>query len=52
MKFKQVAGIVFISAATTLGSLWGYNHFNPSGTTLRILCAGFRQSSFELRKVF
>ena len=28
MKLKQVAGIVFISAATTLGSLWGYNHFN------------------------
>jgi serine protease Do len=32
MKFKQVAGIAFISAATTLGSLWGYNHFKPSGT--------------------
>ncbi len=32
MKLKQVAGIVFISAATTLTSLWGYNHFNPSGT--------------------
>jgi serine protease Do len=32
MKLKQVAGIVFISAATTLGSLWGYNHFNPGGT--------------------
>ena len=30
MKLKQVAGIVFISAATTLGSLWGYNHFNQS----------------------
>src|ERR1700754_902704 len=28
MKLKQVAGIAFISAATTLGSLWGYNHFN------------------------
>ncbi len=28
MKLKQVVGIVFISAATTLGSLWGYNHFN------------------------
>ena len=27
MKFKQVAGIVFISAATTLASLWGYDHF-------------------------
>ena len=33
MKLKQVAGIVFISAATTLGSLWGYNHFNQSGVT-------------------
>src|SRR6202451_1685116 len=33
MKLKQVAGIVFISAATTLTSLWGYNHFNPSGNT-------------------
>ncbi len=33
MKLKQVAGIVFISAATTLASLWGYNHFNPNGTS-------------------
>src|SRR5271169_5982268 len=32
MKLKQVAGIVFISAATTLGSLWGYNHFSQPGT--------------------
>jgi serine protease Do len=32
MKLKQVAGIVFISAATTLASLWGYNHFKPTGT--------------------
>src|ERR1700692_961024 len=32
MKLKQVAGIVFISAVTTLGSLWGYNHFNQTGT--------------------
>jgi serine protease Do len=32
MKLKQVAGIVFISAATTLGSLWGYNHFSQKGT--------------------
>jgi len=32
MKLKQVAGIVFISAATTLGSLWGYNHLAPAGT--------------------
>lgn len=34
MKLKQVAGIVFISAATTLGSLWGYNHFYQPGTYL------------------
>ncbi len=34
MKLKQVAGIVFISAATTLGSLWGYNHFTQTGTYL------------------
>jgi serine protease Do len=33
MKLKQVAGIVFISAATTLTSLWGYKHFSPGGTT-------------------
>jgi serine protease Do len=32
MKLKQVAGIVFISAATTLSSLWGYNHLNQQGT--------------------
>jgi serine protease Do len=32
MKLKQVAGIVFISAATTLTSLWGYNHLNQQGT--------------------
>ena len=32
MKLKQVAGIVFISAATTLTSLWGYNHFKSAGT--------------------
>src|SRR5450432_699978 len=32
MKLKQVAGIVFISAATTLSSLWGYNHFYQTGT--------------------
>src|SRR5450432_53760 len=30
MKLKQIAGIVMISAATTLGSLWGYNHFSQS----------------------
>jgi serine protease Do len=33
MKLKQVAGIVFISAATTIGSLWGYNHFNQRAGT-------------------
>jgi len=33
MKLKQVAGIVFISAATTLTSLWGYKHFSPNGTS-------------------
>lgn len=27
MKFKQVIGIVFISAATTVASVWGYNKF-------------------------
>jgi len=32
MKLKQVAGIVFISAATTLASLWGYHHYVPQGT--------------------
>jgi serine protease Do len=32
MKLNQVTGIVFISAATTLASLWGYNHFNQHGT--------------------
>jgi serine protease Do len=32
MKLRQVAGIVFISAATTLGSMWGYQHFTPAVT--------------------
>jgi Do/DeqQ family serine protease len=32
MKFKQVVAIVFISAATTLGSLWGYNHLQHNKT--------------------
>ena len=32
MKLKQVAGIMLISAATTLGSLWGYNHFYHNAT--------------------
>ncbi len=40
MKFKQVAGIVFISAATTLGSLWGYNHFRSSVNGTYSLYAG------------
>jgi S1-C subfamily serine protease len=33
MKLKQIAGIVFFSAATTLTSLWGYNHFNQTAQT-------------------
>jgi len=32
MKFKQVVAIVFISAATTVASLWGYNHFQHNKT--------------------
>jgi len=32
MKFKQVVAIVFISAATTLTSLWGYNHLQHNKT--------------------
>ena len=32
MKFKQVVGIIVISAATSLASIWGYNHFNGSKT--------------------
>ncbi len=32
MKFKQVAGIVLVSAATTLASLWGYNRFHGNQT--------------------
>lgn len=32
MKFKQVVGIVFISAATTLASIWGYDHFQRNKT--------------------
>lgn len=32
MKLKQIAGIVIVSAATTLTSLWGYNHFNQPVT--------------------
>ncbi|HEY4965589.1 MAG TPA: serine protease, partial [Puia sp.] len=39
---KQVAGIVFISAATTLGSLWGYNHFNQNATYI------YRQDSAKV----
>jgi len=34
MKFKQVVTIVLISAATALGSIWGYDHFNGSKTYL------------------
>ena len=50
MKLKQVAGIVFISAATTLGSLWGYNHFSPNWNLF--LHTGFRKGSGELRQIF
>ena len=32
MKFKQVVAIVLISAATTIASLWGYNHFQHNKT--------------------
>ena len=32
MKFKQVLAIVFISAATTVASLWGYEHFQHNKT--------------------
>ncbi len=32
MKFRQVAAIVFLSAATSLGSLWGYHHYFGSKT--------------------
>ncbi len=51
MKLKQVAGIVFISAATTLGSLWGYNHFNQSGVTY-FYAQDSTKIPVELRKIF
>jgi len=34
MKFKQVVAIVFISVATTLAGLWGYDHFQRNKTYL------------------
>ncbi|MBC8032788.1 MAG: serine protease, partial [Chitinophagaceae bacterium] len=27
MKLRQVLGVVFLSAATAVGSVWGYNRF-------------------------
>ena len=50
MKLKQVAGVVFISAATTLGSLWGYNHFNQTETYS--YNAGFLESSCRTTQNF
>lgn len=32
MNVKQALGVVFISAATAVGSMWGYNRFVDSGT--------------------
>jgi serine protease Do len=32
MKFKQIVGVVLLSAATTVGTLWAYNHFSGSDT--------------------
>lgn len=32
MKLKQVVAIVFISAATSIASIWGYDHFKGSKT--------------------
>src|SRR5882672_12317565 len=32
MKFKQVVAIVFISVATTVAGLWGYDHFQRNKT--------------------
>ncbi|HVM87084.1 MAG TPA: trypsin-like peptidase domain-containing protein [Puia sp.] len=32
MKARQVLSIIFISAATTVASMWGYNHFFSSKT--------------------
>ncbi len=32
MKLKQIVAVVLLSAVTTLGTLWGYNHFARNGT--------------------
>lgn len=32
MKFKQIVAVVLLSAATTIGTLWAYNHFSKGGT--------------------
>lgn len=34
MKMKQIVAIVLLSAATTVGTMWGYNHYSKSGTYL------------------
>lgn len=32
MKFKQIIAVVLLSAGTTVGTLWAYNHFSKGGT--------------------
>lgn len=32
MKFKQIVAVVLLSAVTTVGTMWGYNHFTRNGT--------------------
>ncbi|HUR10367.1 MAG TPA: trypsin-like peptidase domain-containing protein [Flavitalea sp.] len=32
MKFRQILGVVVLSAATTLGTIWGYNHLRNQDT--------------------
>ena len=32
MKFRQAVAIVFLSAMTSLASIWGYNHFYAGKT--------------------
>lgn len=32
MKLKQIVAVVFLSAATTVATLWAWNHFNKGGT--------------------
>lgn len=53
MNFKQVLSIVLISAATTVGSVWGYNHFidtkpyvySPGSDKMPVNYAGFFDKS-------